>query len=579
SALCGDGLIDGTESCDDGAPASDDGCSSSCTVEPGWLCLVADTPCTPDCGDGLRLPVEDCDDGDTTGGDGCSATCTVEPGYTCPIGQVCAPICGDALAVAGEGCDDGNTSSGDGCSASCAPETGFDCPPPSTVCTAICGDALVRGAETCDDGDALGGDGCSESCTLEPGYTCPVGQVCSPICGDGLVRGNEVCDDGDVDDGDGCAALCTIEAGFGCRAEPSICERLCGNGVLEGAEACDDGGVIAGDGCDASCGVEAGFSCMRRPSVCAPTLQIAFVDDTGPGCPASGGTGAPASPYCSIGLGLASASPWLFVLPGTYSEALVVDARAVAIVADAAVLDEATRATPAIRVQNGSAATIVGLAVSGGSMRVDVVDSAATLVAMTIGPETTGLGISITGGSTVTIDRTIVTNNAGGGLLLDGAGPHVVTNVVLSGNGLPGITPFGGLRVARAPAGSRLANLTIADNRASLAGDGVAGVRCDVAVSLVNVIVWGNTSSGVPTSLGPSCAATYSDLDPFVAGLGNFSVDPLLSVTYRLLPGSPAIDAGDPAGVFPAGPAPAIDVDAERRPEGVRVDVGADERL
>lgn len=35
------------------------------------------------CGDGLNLGVFACDDGNTVNGDGCSSTCTVEAGYVC----------------------------------------------------------------------------------------------------------------------------------------------------------------------------------------------------------------------------------------------------------------------------------------------------------------------------------------------------------------------------------------------------------------------------------------------------------------------------------------------------------------
>ena len=40
-AACGDGAIDGTEECDDGDADSGDGCSASCTVEPGYDCQDA----------------------------------------------------------------------------------------------------------------------------------------------------------------------------------------------------------------------------------------------------------------------------------------------------------------------------------------------------------------------------------------------------------------------------------------------------------------------------------------------------------------------------------------------------------
>ncbi|MFH2007923.1 MAG: choice-of-anchor Q domain-containing protein [bacterium] len=52
---------------------------------------------------------------------------------------------------------------------------------------------------------------------------------------------------------------------------------------------------------------------------------------------------------------------------------------------------------------------------------------------------------------------------------------------------------------------------------------------------------------------------------------GNFSVDPMLSATNHLLPGSPCVDAG----TFTD--APLTDMDGEIRPQGNGIDVGADE--
>ncbi|UCF34440.1 MAG: DUF4215 domain-containing protein [Phycisphaerales bacterium] len=61
----------------------------------------------PICGDGILDPGEECDDGNNEDGDGCSATCELE-GY-----------CGDGILDPGEECDDGNNEDGDGCSAEC----------------------------------------------------------------------------------------------------------------------------------------------------------------------------------------------------------------------------------------------------------------------------------------------------------------------------------------------------------------------------------------------------------------------------------------------------------------------------
>ena len=63
--------------------------------------------CTTTCGDGVVAGTEACDDGDTMGGDGCSATCTVESGFMCTgtMPSVCDEVCGDAMVVGSETCD------------------------------------------------------------------------------------------------------------------------------------------------------------------------------------------------------------------------------------------------------------------------------------------------------------------------------------------------------------------------------------------------------------------------------------------------------------------------------------------
>jgi cysteine-rich repeat protein len=123
------------------------------------------------CGDGLVEGAETCDDGNNNSGDGCSASCQIEPGYGC-VGtpSVCTSICGDGIVASDESCDDGNDVSGDGCDATCNVESGFACTGSPSVCTVLCGDGLIRGSEACDDGNVQPGDGCSETCTIEPGF-------------------------------------------------------------------------------------------------------------------------------------------------------------------------------------------------------------------------------------------------------------------------------------------------------------------------------------------------------------------------------------------------------------------------
>jgi cysteine-rich repeat protein len=58
------------------------------------------------CGDGVREGTETCDDGDNDNGDGCSASCTIEPGYICS--QTNPSVCALAPAADCGGADRGD---------------------------------------------------------------------------------------------------------------------------------------------------------------------------------------------------------------------------------------------------------------------------------------------------------------------------------------------------------------------------------------------------------------------------------------------------------------------------------------
>ena len=166
-----DGKHEAGEPCENG-PAI--GCAEAangvCTVEPHWRCrqnlLAAPGPsiCTPNCGDNFVFTAqgEACDDGGTNSNDGCSATCTVEPGWTCSIvnnRSVCvATACGDGFKAGLEACDTGVLNSdevADRCRSNCT----FD----------RCGDGIednVAPDEVCDDGVFNGLPGaCNTTCT------------------------------------------------------------------------------------------------------------------------------------------------------------------------------------------------------------------------------------------------------------------------------------------------------------------------------------------------------------------------------------------------------------------------------
>ena len=96
-SLCGNGMVDELEHCDDGGSESNDGCSSTCTVEYGYECMNEESmlsSCMYTCGDGLiAVGSEECDDGNEEDGDGCSSECVIEYGYECMNEEGMASMC------------------------------------------------------------------------------------------------------------------------------------------------------------------------------------------------------------------------------------------------------------------------------------------------------------------------------------------------------------------------------------------------------------------------------------------------------------------------------------------------------
>ncbi len=318
---CGNGQVDGTDFCDDGGTSNGGGCSADCQLELGVACTsnaqcdtsVCDTPGSDTCeaanvcGNGVVDGTDFCDDGGTSNGGGCSSDCQLENGTACTAAGnascdsgVCDPTsgglgtceaantCGNGLTEGAEACDDGGVTIDDGCSATCTTEGGFTCSGTPSTCDAVCGDGLLVLGEECDDDGTETGDGCSDVCEVEDGWFCGnVPSECLEECGDGLVVGSEECDDANTDDGDGCNAECGEEDGWVCDKEPSVCTpaALCGDGTLDDGEECDDGNDAGDDGCDATCTVETGYSCDGEPSTCSLDADGDAIPDDDDNCP------------------------------------------------------------------------------------------------------------------------------------------------------------------------------------------------------------------------------------------------------------------------------------------------------
>jgi cysteine-rich repeat protein len=218
--MCGDGLVDAGEECDDGNDVDEDECTNACT--------------TATCGDSIvQAGVETCDDGNVLDNDGCSSLCAIEE-------------CGDGIVQEGEECDDGDPSNGNECTTFCL--------------NAFCGDGFLWiGTEQCDDGNMEDTDACVSGCL-------------NAFCGDGFTEiGVEECDDANMDDTDACLTMCVAaicgdgitqvgveECDDANMVDDDDCDNgcllpVCGDGVVEGAEECDDTNADPLDGCSPTC--------------------------------------------------------------------------------------------------------------------------------------------------------------------------------------------------------------------------------------------------------------------------------------------------------------------------------------
>lgn len=297
---CGDGLVTGDETCDDGNDSDDDACLSNCT---------------PACGDGVVNELERCDIGigsgegacptacndsdtctmDVLAGDNCQSECIYTPITTfvsgdgcCPVGgnanldSDCAAACGNDVLEPGELCDTGIDRGQPGacpaaddcddqqmcttdelvnpgtCNATCrrsditTPVNGDGCCPPGgdnntdDDCSANCGNGVRESGETCDTAIPAGSEGaCPLTCVDDD--TCTTDRLLSAGTCNATCTHTPITEAGPVD---GCCPP------GGNANMDGDCTPVCGNGERESGETCDDGNTVSGDGCDGQCAIE-----------------------------------------------------------------------------------------------------------------------------------------------------------------------------------------------------------------------------------------------------------------------------------------------------------------------------------
>jgi cysteine-rich repeat protein len=263
--VCGNGIVEGSEACDDGNTSTETQCpygTATCT-RCNATCTTVLRLTGPTCGDGTVNGPEICDDGNTSTETQCPygiGTCTRCSADCSTVLNLTGPVCGDGVINGPETCDDGNTLTETQCPYGLGTCTrcSADCGTVLNLTGPACGDGTRDAQEVCDDGNTSTETECAygvPTCTTCSADCQTVLHLTGPFCGDGLVNGPEVCDDGNTVTETSCpygAPTCTLCNGS-CSQPLNLAGPYCGDGLLNGPEACDDGNSNACGSCDATC--------------------------------------------------------------------------------------------------------------------------------------------------------------------------------------------------------------------------------------------------------------------------------------------------------------------------------------
>jgi cysteine-rich repeat protein len=293
--ICGNGVLDPNEQCDDHDTMLDTVCDATCHFTCGNG--VVDTSVGELCDTGIAAGAgacpDSCDDADPCTSDvldssACTANCvhaaitsTINGDGCCPTGanattdSDCSAACGNGVLEPGELCDTAIASGAGACPTSC--NDGLVCTTDTLVGAGTCQAACMHTAITMPANN----DGC-----------CPAGanstndNDCIAVCGNGIKEPSETCDTGITSGAGSCPTACSD--GNACTTDtlgnPGTCQAVCvfpaitmpinndgccptgananndndcaprcGNGVVEAGEQCDDGNMINTDACRNNC--------------------------------------------------------------------------------------------------------------------------------------------------------------------------------------------------------------------------------------------------------------------------------------------------------------------------------------
>ena len=318
--VCGDGVVSGTEQCDDHNNAPGDGCSPSCTGEPGYACAGSPSVCAP-CPSGFSncngSGVDGCEvhtSADASNCGACNNVCVLANATSACVGGACTiGSCNlgyvDCNGQAIDGCEiyvPGNAANCGACGAVCSSNN----IPAPTCAGGTCNGACAAGFLDCNGNKRV--DGCEVNVASSAtdcggcGIVCSSNHVPAPACSFGICSG--ACATGFADcDGNkqanGCevnvASSATDCGGCGTVCSPNnIPSPTCGSGVCNGACAAgfsDCDGNKQSNGCEINvassaincggCGIVCSSNHIPAPTcgsgVCNGACATGFADCDG----------------------------------------------------------------------------------------------------------------------------------------------------------------------------------------------------------------------------------------------------------------------------------------------------------
>lgn len=282
-AVCGNGLLEGAEACDDGNMSANDGCSTICNVEDGWTCddTVMPTRCRMLCRSGA-----DCRDGNDCTLDVCDLGDCLNP--IAPVGTTCATgVCLGTAATCVSCVSDlqcaGATPFCNTTANTCGPCVsdfgGVDaaCPEATPLClrtgplAGACGRCTTMldcagnaAGPICDFTSGLCGTTCRTDAECASDQWCPTSGVCAPKVPNGMSVPSQGPANGECTSTIGtrtclsqvCFAdddLCGLPNGEPCAASAACRSDICAANGLCGA--CDgDEDCMSGMVCDIATG-------------------------------------------------------------------------------------------------------------------------------------------------------------------------------------------------------------------------------------------------------------------------------------------------------------------------------------